>query len=521
MLLTRVCQNLRTSPYFVTTPIFYVNSAPHLGHLYSCLLADAHARYSRLQRPEENILFSTGTDEHGLKVQQAASKAEQTPSLFCDGVSEKFRNLFDKCNIEYSNFIRTSSDEHKKVVRDVWTQMAAKGDLYKSEYSGWYSVQEEAFVPDGSVEEREGITVSSETGQRLEWASEVNWMFRLSQHQEGLFRWHRDLCPVNPSLFRPQVLAWITEGLIDLSVSRPASRLHWGVPVPGDPEQTIYVWIDALVNYLTVAKYPDLHSWPPSVHVLGKDILKFHSIYWPAMLMSLGLDLPQRLLVHSHWTVDNIKMSKSIGNVVDPNRLVDRYSTDGVRYFLLREGVPHSDGNFSESSMMQLLNLELADTLGNLLNRCSAKGVNKYDKIPKYPSKYKGGSQLAQELEKQMKELRKLVSESYDKFNFYQGCIQIMSLLRLTNQFVQEQQPWTLRSEHERDQLYWVLSITFESLRISGILLQPIVPELASKLLDKLNVENRHRAWSHALPKTGGGEKKLQPGRTVLFNKIR
>ena len=263
MFLTRACQSLRSSPYFVTTPIFYVNSAPHLGHLYSCLLADAHARYTRLQRPErEKIIFSTGTDEHGLKVQQAASRANESPAVFCDGVSETFRKLFDKCNIDYTHFIRTSSDQHKHVVSEVWTQMADKGDLYKSEYSGWDSVQEEAFVPDGSVDQREGgQTVSAETGQPLEWASEVNWMFRLSQYQEPLLRWHRDLSPVAPALFRGQVTAWITEGLIDLSVSRPASRLHWGVPVPGDQDQTIYVWIDALCNYLTVARYMGRYSF--------------------------------------------------------------------------------------------------------------------------------------------------------------------------------------------------------------------------------------------------------------------
>lgn len=271
-----------------------------------------------------------------------------------------------------------------------------------------------------------------------------------------------------------------------------------------------------------MTRYPDLRGhWPPRVQVLGKDILKFHSIYWPAMLMSLGLELPQSLLVHSHWTVDNVKMSKSLGNVVDPNTLVDKYSTDGVRYFLLREGVPHSDGNFSETSMAQILNLELADTLGNLLNRCSAKGVNKNNTIPKYPSTYRGNSQLAQELENQMKNAKDLVGESYDEFNFYQGCVHIMSLLRLANQFVQEQQPWTLKAESEQDQLHWVLALTFECLRISGILLQPVVPDLASRLLDKLNVEAGHRGWGEAATSTRTCDETLRPGKTVLFNKIR
>ena len=513
---------MRTGPsYMTTTPIFYVNSSPHLGHLYSCLLADAHCRFTKLKTPEKKILFSTGTDEHGLKVQQAASKAGVSPNIFCDDVSDKFRKLFDKCDISYTDFIRTTDDKHKDTVSQVWKSLEARGSIYKSEYRGWYSVQEEAFVPDNSVEDRDGVMVSAETGQRLEWASEVNWMFRLSSYQDQLLSWHRGQRPVCPDMFRGQVLAWINEGLVDLSVSRPSSRLHWGIPVPGDPDQTIYVWIDALVNYLTVANYPGLNLWPPTVQVLGKDILKFHAIYWPAMLMCLQLPLPQKLLVHCHWTVDNVKMSKSLGNVVDPNILIDKYSSDGVRYFLLREGVPHSDGNFSESSMIQLLNLELADTLGNLLNRCSSKGVNKEQIVPKYPPSFDHICSLHQDLISQLQHLRSLVEDCYEQFHFYQGCVHIMTVLRLTNQFVQEHQPWTLKAEADQEKLKWILSTCFETLRISGILLQPVVPRLANKLLYKLGVHEDLRTWEHAVPSIDKQEGTLKQEKTVLFNKIR
>ena len=506
----------------ITTPIFYVNSAPHLGHLYSCLLADAHQRYTKLSaKREKRIIFSTGTDEHGLKVQQAASRANLSPKEFVGAVSSQFQGLFDKCSLEYTDFVRTSDEKHKEVVRMIWQRMMEKGALYKSEYAGWYSVQEEAFVPETQVEERSGQHFSTETGQRLDWAREENWMFRLSEYCDSLISWHRDQSPVSPSMFRGQVSAWLSEGLGDLSVSRPAERLNWGVEVPGDASQTVYVWIDALVNYLTVSHYPNLEVWPPSVQVLGKDILKFHSIYWPAMLMCLELELPHKLLVHSHWTVENVKMSKSLGNVVDPNTLIDKYSSDGLRYFLLREGVPHSDGNFSESSMVKLLNLELADTLGNLLNRCSSKGVNSEKIIPKYPLEYSEDSQLHDELVRLQEEISSRVGESYNAFHFYRGIVLVMDLLRLTNQFVQTVQPWTLKAETDRDRLHWVLATCFESLRISGILLQPVVPSMAARLLDKLNIESSHRDWAAARPGSRGEAGHLALEKTVLFTKIR
>ena len=371
------------------------------------------------------------------------------------------------------------------------------------------------------MEEREGVHYSLESGHQVDWQKEENWMFRLSEYRDSLVSWHRHQSPVSPSMFRGQVTAWLSEGLGDLSVSRPAERLHWGVRVPGDPSQTVYVWIDALVNYLTASQYPKLEVWPPSVQVLGKDILKFHSLYWPAMLMCLELELPHKLLVHSHWTVENVKMSKSLGNVVDPNTLLDKYSSDGLRYFLLREGVPHSDGNFSESSLVQLLNLELADTLGNLLNRCSSKGVNRDGIIPKYPADYQEESPLHDELVSLQREISLRVGESYEAFNFYRGIVLVMDLLRLTNQFVQTVQPWTLKQETDQPRLHWVLAACFESLRISGILLQPVVPDMAARLLDKLSIPSTERHWAAARPGVRSEAGHLAQGKTVLFQKIR
>lgn len=507
----------------VTTPIFYVNSSPHLGHLYSCLLADAHCRFIKLNSQESrSVIFSTGTDEHGLKVQQAAAKENLLPGVFVDRVSSQFRTLFDFCDIEYTKFARTSTEEHKDVVGKVWRRLEKSGGLYKTEYSGWYSVQEEAFIPSTQVEEKNGSHFSTETGQQLEWAEETNWMFRLGKFRENLLSWHNEKLPVCPAQFRGQVHSWLSDSeMPDLSISRPSSRLHWGVQVPGDVDQTIYVWVDALASYLTVSNYPTMESWPPTVQVLGKDILKFHAVYWPAILMCLDLPLPRKLLVHSHWTIDQVKMSKSLGNVVDPTLLVNKYTLDGVRYFLLREGVPHSDGNFSESYLVQLLNLELADTLGNLLNRSTSKGVNKKQFIPQYPPKLLFESPTYTDLVKQLIDLSLRVGDLYDSFHFYQGIVQVMAALRLTNQLVQEQEPWRLKGEDDAEKLEWVLSITFETLRISGILLQPVVPHLAGTLLDKLMVGKKERGWDMAKlgrRKFGGN---IKEGKTVLFNKIK
>eukprot|EP00057_Strongylocentrotus_purpuratus_P028590 XP_011683064.1 PREDICTED: methionine--tRNA ligase, mitochondrial [Strongylocentrotus purpuratus] len=303
----------KRSPFF-TTPIFYVNAKPHIGHLYSACLADAAHRWQRILKAPDSI-FATGTDEHGLKVQKAARTAGKEPLTFCNEVSHEFRRLFEMCNIGYTDFIRTTEERHHTAVHEFWTSLREKGFIYKGEYEGWYSVTDESFLTTSQIQEIDRgdgttIKVSLESGNVVEWTSETNYMFRLSAFRDKLLRWLDDNpSAVQPAKFHSIVRHWLNEGIQDLSVSRQRDRLGWGIPVPDDPSQTIYVWMDALVNYLTVSGYPDrTHLWPPT-HIVGKDILKFHAIYWPAFLMAADISPPASVICHSHWTRDSFKVS--------------------------------------------------------------------------------------------------------------------------------------------------------------------------------------------------------------------
>ncbi|XP_045414753.1 methionine--tRNA ligase, mitochondrial isoform X2 [Lemur catta] len=347
---------------YFTTPIFYVNAAPHIGHLYSALLADALYRHRRLRVPSVAATrFSTGTDEHGLKIQQAAATAGLAPTELCDRVSAQFQQLFQEAGISCTDFIRTTEARHRAAVQHFWGVLKARGLLYKGLYEGWYCASDECFLPETKVTWQPGPSgdscpVSLESGHPVSWTKEENYIFRLSQFREPLQRWLRsNPQAITPEPFHHAVLQWLEDELPDLSVSRRSSHLHWGIPVPGDDSQTIYVWLDALVNYLTVIGYPNAEFkswWPATSHVIGKDILKFHAIYWPAFLLGAGMSPPHRIYVHSHWTVCGQKMSKSLGNVVDPRTCLDRYTVDGFRYFLLRQGVPNWDCDYYDEKMI-------------------------------------------------------------------------------------------------------------------------------------------------------------------------
>lgn len=321
---------------------------PHLGHLYSSLLADTINRFENLTSLHRENIFSTGTDEHGMKVLQAADKHNVSVDLYCNNVSSQYKTLFKESGIEYTDYIRTTSDKHKETVAAFWNTLKAQNAIYKDKYSGWYCVQDETFLSDSQliIDPVSEKRVSIESGHSVEWSEEENYMFRLADYQEDVIYWANHENRVVPNKFNKILLDMLyQENLPDLSISRPKARMSWGIPVPGDDTQNVYVWLDALTNYLTVAQYPKLKLWPPNVHVIGKDILKFHGIYWPAFLIAANLEPPEQLLVHSHWTVDGQKMSKSKNNVIDPFERSKIYSMEGIRYFLLREGVQHSDGS--------------------------------------------------------------------------------------------------------------------------------------------------------------------------------
>lgn len=365
-------------PDYITTPIFYVNGAPHLGHVFSVVVADTLARWSRLSG--RSCVFMTGTDEHGSKVMEAAAKKGLSPSQFCDDVSESFRSMFEKVNASNDDFLRTTQERHAKRVKKMWSVLKDKGFIYKGTHEGWYCKSDEAFVPETqlirveSAESSTGAQWRTEAGHSVEWISEENYKFKLSAFQDKLLEWLEK----NPETIYPpgrynETVTEIKGGLHDVSVSRLADKVSWAVSVPDDPVHSVYVWLDALTVYLTGAGYPvdsewesagsSTHAWPADCHVLGKDILRFHAIYWPAFLMAAGLPLPKKLLIHSHWTVERRKMSKSLGNVVDPSVLVDTYGVDAVRYFLLNSGGVTNDGDFSEMQLIKGVYLPMLPAL--------------------------------------------------------------------------------------------------------------------------------------------------------------
>lgn len=377
---------------FITTPIFYVNAAPHIGHVHSTVLADALARWWRVR--QRAVIFSTGTDEHGLKVQEAAERAGTTDyKRFCDDVSSRFDAIFQQCNVAYSRFIRTSDADHHDAVAALWHRIERNGHIYLGEHEAWYCKSDESFLTETQVEDRtdargETFKVSKESGHTVEMVREENYKFRLSAFQDELLAWLDSGDVVVPKSRANEVRAAVAAGLRDVSVSRLSEKIQWAIKVPDDDSHCIYVWLDALTNYLTVAGYPDDTSatWPADYHVVGKDILKFHAIYWPAFLLAAGLPLPKRIVAHAHWTVDNVKMSKSLGNVVDPHAMLAKYGADFVRYFLLREGVLNDDGDFNASLLEDRVNSELADTLGNLVSRSTGKSFLRDGVVPTQPT---------------------------------------------------------------------------------------------------------------------------------------
>ncbi|CAB0020349.1 unnamed protein product [Nesidiocoris tenuis] len=515
------------SDFFITTPIYYVNATPHIGHLYTSLLADASHRFHRLLG-KENSVFCTGTDEHGTKVQQAASASGLPLDKYCNRISSEYKAIFDQMEIGYTDFIRTTDEKHKDKVRWFWERLKKNGHISEGSYAGWYCDADEMFLTDSQLKKvttgdgKESI-VSAESGRPVHWVEESNYKFDLPSFKDELLQWLNKPGTVKPEKFRQLLLFWLSEGVADrdVSVSRPKSRVHWGIPVPEDDSQTIYVWLDALINYVTVG-HPE--KWPPTIQVLGKDILKFHGIYWPAFLLAADLELPKCLMVHSHWLVEDEKMSKSRGNVVSPFEASEMYSGEGLRYFLLREGTPDSDSNYSSTKIVRFVNAELADTLGNLLNRCCGKTINRSQIFPAF-DRQAVDEYCSSSLMSAVGKLQDNVAESYKEMNFYRGIAEIMGALHGANKFFEDSKPWELKKHPDKQRhLDAVLHLTMETLRIAGIALTPIVPSLSNRLLDKLNVDVSRRRWHDMVPSWSNENQSsnipLSSSRDVLFKKI-
>ena len=482
----------------VTTPIFYVNGLPHIGHAFTAVVADAVTRWTNVRTTPSAAGLVTGTDEHGAKVAEAAEEAGMSPLALCDSVSAAFASMVDDVGCDRMDFVRTTEDRHKECVTRVWDALVASGHVYKGSYSGWYSLPDEAFLPASSVVKgSDGTMRSAESGHVLHHVEEENYMLRLSD----LLPQVADHLSANPSWITPQahrapVEAMLRADIPDLAISRPAERGKWGIPVPNDPDHLIYVWIDALSNYLTAAEaHPEL-VWPPSVQVLGKDILKFHAVYWPALLLALGKELPDTLLVHSHWTVGGTKMSKSLGNVTTVDDLINRVGLDATRYFFLAENNLADDGDLSDVQLA-MRTAELADVYANLALRSTSKALNPGNVLAPPTLDTAAFAKLGPESAALMASLASAPRTAVDAFDahaFSRGLHTVFGLLRDGNRAMQALEPWALRKSDRAEDVVVAedtISYALATVEIASLLLQHVMPHASSRFLDYLHVDDR------------------------------
>lgn len=487
-------------PYYVTTAITYPNGDPHIGHAYEYVATDAIARFKRLDGFD--VRFLTGTDEHGLKmVETAAAEGIGTAELARRN-SDVFQRLQERLNISFDRFIRTTDPDHHEASKEIWRRMAAAGDIYLDTYSGWYSVRDERFFVESETRLLdEGTRVAVETGAPVTWTEEQTYFFRLSAYADKLLA-HYEANPdfVAPEVRRNEVVSFVAGGLRDLSISR--TSFDWGVQVPEHPDHVMYVWVDALTNYLTGVGYPDTDSemfrryWPADLHMIGKDIIRFHTVYWPAFLMSAGIELPRRVFAHGFLLNRGEKMSKSVGNVVDPVALIEEFGVDQVRYFLLREVPFGQDGSFSEEAIITRINTDLANELGNLAQRSLSMIAKNLGGVLPEPGEFTAAdTELLATADGLLERLR----ASFESQAMHLALEAIWLMLGEANRYFSAQQPWVLRkSESEADQQRFrtVLYVTCEAVRIAALLVQPVMPESAGTLLDLLGQAPDQRTFA-------------------------
>ncbi len=488
------------SPYYVTTAIAYPNAAPHVGHAYEYIATDAIARFKRLDGYD--VRFLTGTDEHGLKVAQAAAAEGIPTAQLARRNSDVFQRVQEALNVSFDRFIRTTDPDHYEASKEIWRRMSAAGDIYLDKYSGWYSVRDERFFFQSETQLLEdGTRVAVETGAAVTWTEEQSYFFRLSAYADKLLA-HYDANPgfIAPEVRRNEVISFVSSGLEDISISR--TSFDWGVPVPDDPDHVMYVWVDALTNYLTGAGFPQTDSelfrryWPADLHMIGKDIIRFHAVYWPAFLMSAGIELPRKVFAHGFLHHRGEKMSKSLGNVVDPVALAEAFGVDQVRYFLLREVPFGQDGNYTEEGIITRINTDLANELGNLAQRSLSMVAKNLGGVVPDPGELTSADT---ELLAAADGLLERARASFDGQAMHLALEAIWLMLGEANKYFSAQQPWVLRkSESEADQarFHTVLYTTCEAVRIAALLVQPVMPESAGKLLDLLGQGEDQRAFT-------------------------
>ncbi len=474
--------------FYITTPIYYPSAKPHMGHAYSSIVADFFARLKRIQG--HKVFFLTGTDEHGQKIQRAAEKSNKDPLKFCDEISKTFRNLSSLLNLSNDDFIRTTEKRHASAVINLWNILEKKGEIYLSKYSGWYSVSDEAFYNEDEIEDLEGKKISKSSRSPVEWVEEESYFFKLSKWQEPLLKFYSE----NPKFILPEsrkneVISFVKSGLKDLSVSRKS--FSWGIKVPSNKDHVIYVWLDALTNYLSALNYPKEKEklykdfWPANIHIIGKDILRFHAVYWPAFLLAAGIKPPQRVYGHGWILSGDEKMSKSKGNILDPIEIIDIYGLDALRYYLLKEVSFGNDGNISKEKLESCINSDLANNYGNLCQRvilfCEK---NLGLKVPEY-NFTKEDLKILNDFKENIENIEKQINDQ--NINYYVEYV--VNQLFKANKYFNDQAPWTKKDDSLR--LNTIVFVSLELIRKISILLYPIIPNTSLKVLNIFSIKEK------------------------------
>jgi len=497
--------------FYITTPIYYPSAKPHMGHAYSSISADVIARFKRLQ--DYKVFFLTGTDEHGQKIQNAAEKEKKTPIEFCDQISKIFLDLCSTLNLSNTDFIRTTEKRHYDTVQHLWNLLKKNDEIYLSKYSGWYSVSDEAFCTEDEIEEIDGVKKNIESGSLVEWVEEESYFFRLSKWQEPLLQFYKE----NPEFIQPEsrrneVIKFVGSGLKDLSISR--TSFNWGIPVPDDKKHIMYVWMDALTNYISATNYfstKNNNFWPADIHIIGKDILRFHAVYWPAFLMAAKITLPKKVFGHGWILSGDEKMSKSKGNILDPIEIINEYGLDELRYYLMKEVIYGQDGKINLENLKNCINSDLANNIGNLSQRVIAILLKKFNgKLPAINNLTVYDNKILDINESKF-------VDSINNLELHNYVRQIVNYASDVNKYVNDEEPWNTK-KNSNERIANILYVVIESLKKIFILLHPIMPEKSENFLQCLSINKENITLGNFNKKIDTGLEIKSPG--ILFKKI-
>ena len=505
--------------YYITTPIYYPSAKPHMGHAYSSIISDVFARFKKIDGYK--VHFLTGTDEHGLKIQRASEMNKMEPLEFCDTISKTFKDLCKTLNLSNTDFIRTTENRHKESVQHLWKELEKSGDIYLSKYSGWYSVSDEAFYNEDEIESKNSIKISKISGSPVEWVEEESFFFKLSKWGPKLL----DYYDKNPNFILPksrknEVVSFVKGGLKDLSISRKS--FSWGIKVPSNTDHVIYVWLDALTNYISALNYPDTDNdlyksfWPADVHIIGKDIIRFHAVYWPAFLLAANIPLPKRIYGHGWILSGDEKMSKSKGNILNPLEIINNYGIDQLRYYLMKEVSHGSDGNISLKNLENCINSDLANNFGNLCQRVfSFISTNCNNKVKKTNNISVHDKKLIKDIKIETSNLRNEMNNQ----NINNYIKSVINISFLTNKYINDREPWKLK-KNDIEKMNNILFIALEQIAKISILLNPIIPQSTTKVLDSLNLNKDKRNLSFLDGENLFSEEIKIKNLKILFKKI-